>query len=135
MFFLIIVTCMLGRRLVVLDNVSCPFSLPCSKHSALTHSDVMVFRTVLESFLVFVCFIMCCHIVQAGLKFAMEPKMTLNFYLPCLYLLSAAFQVCSVWFRVVLDAKQTFYMLDKHSTCTARGTKVANFFNQFFFSD
>lgn len=63
----------------------------------------------------------------------MEPKMTLNFYLCCLYLLSAAFQLCSVWCHVVLDAKQTFYMLDRRSTCTAPGTKVADFFNQFFF--
>lgn len=75
---------------------------------------------------------MCCHIVQAGLKFVMEPKMTLNFYLPCLYLLSAAFQECSVWFCVVLEAKQAFYMLDKCSTCTAPVTKVADFFNQIF---
>lgn len=70
---------------------------------------------------------MGCHIVQADLQFAMEPKMALSFYLRCLYLLNAAFQVCSVWFHTVLDAKQVFYLLDK------RSTKVAVFFLSFFF--
>lgn len=133
-FSFIIFKCMMGKSLVCLDNTSCHFSLPCSKHPALTDSDTMILRTVLESYLVFVCFIMCCHIVQADLKFAMEPKMTLNFYLSYFYLLNAAFQVCSVWFHTVLDVKQAFSMLDKRSTCTAPGTKVAGvFFIIFFF--
>lgn len=72
---------------------------------------------------------MGCHIVQADLQFAMEPKMALSFYLRCLYRLNAAFQVCSVWFHRVLDAKQAFSLLDK------RSTKVADFFFNHFFSD